>query len=371
MFVGLLVALATIAGCAQTPRATTPAACGAGWASVAAPAAPDVDTERISDRLAARAAFLEQRIADVHVTGVAAPLARTLEATLATRAGNTFATAPIADDLRRLWALGVVDDASVEITGDRVAFVVTPRSRVGRVVVAPETERALLQRFQLLEGALYEPLRIERITAAVTQAYVRSGHTDARVDVSRMRRGGRFDVCVAAVPGPRVTIRSVTFPGRRRMPEATLLARLHGADANINRVGGTFDAGALDNDQAYLLDAYYERGMISASIGAVRTRRVGAQLELAIPIDEGPEYTVGTLALRAGPFGAPRVAIPLHDGELFQRSRVQAAIAALSSALGADVEPVTHIDQAHQRVDITFEISERVPWDALRLWLSR
>jgi hypothetical protein len=43
----------------------------------------------------------------------------------------------------------------------------------------------------------------------------------------------------------------------------------------------------------------------------------------------------------------------------------------IEEATGASALPLTHIDAAHDRIDITFELSWRYPWDALRLWLSR
>lgn len=367
LFVLLLVAFA---GCVGGKPPVTPVTCGAGWASLGAFALPEIDREPVVDRTA----MASRTISDVRVTGVDRSLARTLEALLQTRRGQTFADAPIADDLRRLWALGVIDDARLELEGDRVAFVVIPRPRVGRVVV-PRRDPEALRRFDLLAGAVYEPQRIARIAAAVKLNYVREGHLDARVDVSRrpQGKGDIVDVCVASAPGPKITIRSVTFPGRKRISEATLLAQLHGEKANINRVGGLFDADALEYDEVFLLNEYYEAGMVNAHVGDARMRRHGDQLDIEIPIDEGPEFTVGTATIRVGQsgmFGAPRIAIPLSYGELFKRSRVQAARDAIMQATGAEVLPLTHVDLAHERIDITFELTWRYPWDALRLWLS-
>jgi outer membrane protein assembly factor BamA len=267
----------------------------------------------------------------------------------------------------------VIDDAHIEVDGDRVAFVLTPRPRIGRIIIA-RRDPASLRRFDLLAGATYEPQRIARVAAAVTLNYVRDGYLDARVDVSRQPRGNVVDVCVAAAPGPKITIRSVTFPGRKRVPEAALLEQLHGEKAGINHVGGLFDADALAFDEVFLLSEYFEAGMINAKLGTMRTHRHGDKLDIEIPIDEGDVYTIGTTSLRVGTsgmFGAPRVAIPLAYGELFKRSRVQTAREAIEQATGASALPLTKIDNTLRRIDITFELSWRYPWDALRLWLSR
>ena len=312
-------------------------------------------------------------IAEVRITGVDAALARTLAATLATRAGQVLADAPIADDLRRLWALGVIDDARIELAGGRVDFVLAPRPRISRVVV-PQRDPVALRRFDLLAGATYEPQRIARIADAVKLNYIREGHLDAQVNVSRSQRGNLVDVCVAAAPGPKITIRSITFPGSKRISAATLLGQLHGSDAGLNRVGGLYDAEALAFDKAFLLNEYYEAGMVSASVGDVHIHRRGDQLDIEVPIEEGPEFVLGTTTLRIGESNVvppPRVPIPLVYGEVFKRSRIQAARDAIAEATGADVLPLTHVDEAHGRIDITFELTGRYPWDALRLWLLR
>jgi len=342
--------------------------CGATWARLDAFALPDVDVDPLDDRTAA----MSRTITEVRISGVDDRLASTLATMVETHAGQSLTDAPIAADLRRLWKLGVVENARIELDGGRVAFVLTPRPRIDRVVM-PRRDRVALRRFDLLAGATYEPQRITRIAAAVKLNYVREGHLDARVDVSRMVHGELVDVCVAASPGPKITVRSITFPGRKRMPEGVLLAQLHGEKAKLNRVGGTFDAEALAYDKTFLLNEYWELGMANASIGEARTRRSGDQIDVEIPIDEGPEFAIGTTTLRLGDriLGPPHIAIPLAYGEQFKRSRIQAAREAIAAMTGADVLPLTHIDSVHHRIDVTFELSWRYPWDALRLWLLR
>jgi outer membrane protein assembly factor BamA len=370
MFVAIFIALTMFAGCAHSGSTRRPATCGAGWARLGAFSLPEVDTEPVADRMATAG----RTIAEVRITGVDAALANTLGSMLETRAGQVLADAPIAADLRRMWALGVIDDAYIDLDGDRVTFVLIPRPRIGRVVI-PRRDRTALGRFDLLAGTAYEPQRIARIADAVKLGYMREGHLDAVVEVARQARSASaVDVCVAASPGPKIIIRSITFPGRKRIPEAELLGELHGATSGINVVGGLFDADSLDFDKAFLFDEYYERGMVNVSIGTVRAKRDGDRLDIEVPIEEGPEFSIGTITLRIGEHGIvapPRVAIPLAYGELFKRSRVQAARAAIELATGADVLSLTHVDDVHNRIDITFELTERYPWGALRLWLSR
>jgi outer membrane protein assembly factor BamA len=329
---------------------TTPVTCGAGWADLTALREPSeaapIDRNELRGRV----------ISAVHIEGVSAELAGTLVTLLRTRAGQRLEDAPLRDDLRTLWALGVVDDVRVDIDGDRVSFVIAPRPLIGKVIM-PRRDPVALKRFDLLAGAAFEPRRIARIAAGIEMTYQRDGYVDARVNVRRAERGHVVDVCVAATPGPKVTIGRVTFPGRKQMPEGILVAQLHGEKAGINRPGGLYDADALEVDRMYLTNEYYERGMMNVQIGEPHTRRV----------EEGPVFTLGEITIKGG----PRVPTGIDYGEVFARSRIQAARDRVAEQTGADVVILTRVDNATQRIHVTFELSWRYPWDALRLWLSR
>ena len=214
-----------------------------------------------------------------------------------------------------------------------------------------------------LAGAPFEPPRLARMAANLELAFVRDGHLDATVAVRRARAPG-VALCVVAEPGPRVTVGRITFPGRHVVPRAELLAALDGQ--HVNHPGETYDADALALDEPQMIAPYYERGRIEATIGSPRVSRHGHHLDIAIPIDEGPEYRLGRLRVDGGR-PIPRLLVP---GAVFSRSRLVAAIAALETELGpgAEVTPVTANDRAAHRIDIRLEIEWRPPWRALH-WL--
>lgn len=296
------------------------------------------------------------------VTGVDPRLAATLRRELATRAGMALAEAPLREDLRRLWKLGVIADASVLVAGDDVTFAVVPRPTITHVV--GKGGDALAQaRFRQLVAAPFEPARIRRMTDALAESYVREGRLDAHVEARQRVHAAGVEVCVATNPGPRVTIGKLEFPGARAVPARRLRAVLHGKEANVNRIGGAFDPAALEFDELFLQSEYWERGHLDVRIGKVVVQRRGNRLHVAIPIDEGPRYRVGTVR-------AP-VAVPLRPGDVFKRSQVVVAMEHLRTTLRPyDVIPVTRIDKDARRIDITFDIEWRYPWDALRFWLS-
>lgn len=299
----------------------------------------------------------------VQITGVDDRLARVLRAELRTRPGISLTDAPLADDLRRLWKLGVIEDASIVVDDGEVTFALTPRQTITRVV--RKGGDALAQsRFRQLEATPFEPSRIRRMAEALQESYVRGGRLDAHVEARQRVHATGVDVCVATNPGPRVTIGRLEFPGAKSIPEKTLRAKLHGKEANVNRVGGAFDEAALAFDEIYLQAEYWERGHLDVKVGKPAVKRRGKRLHVAIPIDEGPSYRLGTIS-------AP-IEVPLRSGDVVRRSSIMKAIEVLSQKLGAtSVSPQTTVDRDARRVDIYFDVEWRYPWDALRFWLSR
>jgi len=299
----------------------------------------------------------------VYITGVDERLAATLRMELATKPGTPLVEAPLAEDLRRLWKLGVIEDASVVVGNGEVTFALSPRPTITSVV-RKGGDALAQQRFRQLVATPFEPSRIRRMTEALQESYVREGRLDARVEARHRAHPTGVDVCVAANPGPRITIAKLEFPGSKAVPKQQLLSVLHGKDANVNRVGGAFDEAALEFDNLFLLNEYWERGHLDAKVGKPTVKRRGKRLHVAIPIDEGPRYRIGTI-------DAP-VAVPLRSGDLFRRSKVVEATEKIRTSLAPyNVYPSTHVDKATRRVDITFEVEWRFPWDALRFWLSR
>jgi outer membrane protein insertion porin family len=313
-------------------------------------------------------------ITSVDVRGIADPaLAETLRGVIQTKPAGRLISAPIAEDLRRLWGLGTISDARVDIEGTAggvaVTFVLAPQPLIDRVTIVGTRDDALeLRRLRWLAGTPYEPERIARVAAAIQDAYIHDGHLDARVEARRITQPG-VAVCVAVEPGPRVTIGAVRFIGRAALPERKLVGLIGSDESAVNRVGGLYDPRALDGDLEKIAAAYYETGHIQVHLDPPRTTRRGDKLEITIAIDEGPAFHVGRVALAI--YGGDKLPLGLRTGALFVRSNVSAEVSRLEDVLGpgASVYPILTLDASTSRVDVTFHVDWRWPWHVLH-WLS-
>jgi outer membrane protein insertion porin family len=347
-----------VAACAH-PHPRPPQLCGAGFA--------ELSTGPATRSVAVAPLLWSESIESVQLVGVGEPLVSTLRAQIATRAGMAVAEAPIRDDLKRLYATGVIADARVDLIDDReVVFAITPRALIRRVVVAGG-DAELARRFRWLEGGPFEPSRIVRMTTALETHYTREGRLDAAVVASSKLAATGIDVCIAANLGPKITIASIAMPGSRDVPYATLLAAIHGAESKINHVGGTYDADALETDRRHLHAVYLDAGYADATTGPIKVERRGRKLAITIPITEGPRYTIGKITSLARSLDGLGVA----TGDIASRKQLWAASDRLQQRLDADWVSLDYKwDKVRHVVDVDFVIHWRWPWDALRAWRS-
>jgi outer membrane protein insertion porin family len=302
----------------------------------------------------------------VEIAGLEPHFAATLHRELATKPGTPVVDAPIGDDLRRLWRLGVISDASVEVHDGTVTFHLAPRPAI-RSVVSQGGDRLAQARFRQLEDTTFEPARVQRMAEALEESYVRDGRLDARVEARQRVHPQGVDVCVGIVPGPRITIGKVEFPGRTAIPATELVKAMQ--SKKLNHVGGTFDEAVLDMDVLYMQVLYWDRGYADVKIFPPKIERKGKHLQLAIPIEEGPVYRMGSISAN-WPIPMPA---GIKTGDVFSRQKIvdlRDAIEKLHPGIYL-VLPITHADREARTIDIVFEIEWRVPWDAWRPWSSR
>ncbi len=348
LIVVLVVLCAAVSGCRATARA--PATCGPSWTALrSVPAGP---VAGVGIESADRGRVVGAVVVDGPVSAEQ----------LSTRPGMMIDQAPIADDVRALWALGVSDDVRVELEDGRLTFVMAPRPKV--VDVSVVGDRVRLARFALLRDTPFDPARVSRMAVANRIANERAGYRDAVLTVEQQPRAGGVALCVVEHRGPKIRIRSVRFPGSHRIDEATLLATLQGSKTLVNRPGGVYDPEAFEVDHMMLSSLYWDRGMTSVTVGPPRVRRDGDKLDLEIPIVEGKVFRQGRVQIS----NHADLDLGLVPGAVFSRAKVLAAEQRLAAHTGSEVEFEAAWDG--DRLDLTFTVKWRWPWDAWRSLLS-
>jgi outer membrane protein insertion porin family len=355
-----LIVLAMV-GCVHRPPVSDPApAC-----------ATEVGAISITDAGATYGLYRDATIATVRVAGASPALTATLSKFIETKPGDTLARAAIAEDIRRLWAVGVLTDIQVDTSagenGAALTFVVTPQPLIDRVLISGEAEHDPdLRRMRALAGTPFEPIRVARMASAIEQSMIYEGYPDAKVHVNRAVGG--VGVCVRAKRGPRVTIRKLKFDGNTLISDGALLEQLRGSEkSGINRAGGIFDEEIMSEDNYKLAALYYDHGKAMIKIGDPTTERHGDTIDVTIPITEGATYYLSKITVGALD-GHPET-LGLVPGEEFSRERIRAAVDVLEKRTDPDswINPQTTFDTTNHTLDLHFAITWRHAWEPLRL----
>ena len=124
--------------------------------------------------------------------------------------------------------------------------------------------------------------------------------------------------------------------------------------------------------EAGLRDAWQDRGYFRVTAGRAEIESLGGELyqhfRVFVPINEGLQYHLGALVFTGGnafSSGELRELIPLHEGEIFDISKIRAGIAALTKKYDANgyvdftAVPKTDIDDKLQRISLTLELDEQ------------
>jgi outer membrane protein assembly factor BamA len=306
-----------------------------------------VDVDGASDAAAARAAI-----------GIAAGEPLTLEKTQAA--------------IRKLYALGDVDDVRLDIAktsqGAVLHFVIDKRAKLGEVVLhggsiddAPELEKAL----HATSGAPYDPAMLMRTRATLVDALHDRGYSDATLAVTGERaQDGVVDLCVDLHEGSKITIDSIKFIGLSRIKETELSSTLDTDHGRINAVGGVIDQNKIDEAVAKMAEVFDARGLAKGTI-STKTTRNGDKVSLVFEIEEGPVVLIrrydikGDLVADAGTYHR---LMSIKPKDVFSRAHLMADLKKIGelhekkNRADLVIEPQTQLDDKNNTVDVVLVV---------------
>lgn len=239
---------------------------------------------------------------------------------------------------RRLAAVAALPEArDAERRQVDLAYRVDPGPRFVLEVVGAEQEA--LEKRGLLPflgaGGYDEALRLQAV-ALIRAWYQERGHYRVEVRAEETRAEDTLRVRIEIVPGPKLTLETVTFEGNASFPAERLLQLMTTSPRRLllPKSGRLVDE-ELAADLANLRSFYALSGFGAARVGPARIEQSGDQLALAVPIEEGPRQRVGTLGFE-GVAALDREALarrlPLAPGGPFHRVLLEETLAATRAA---------------------------------------
>ncbi|HEY2846838.1 MAG TPA: outer membrane protein assembly factor BamA, partial [Pyrinomonadaceae bacterium] len=283
------------------------------------------------------------------------------------------------NDVKAIYRMGFFerDRADVERRGGQaiVTYVVSERPlineiRFGGMKNIKPTDDQIVSALALHSGAILDPTRVQTTIHNITDVYQAKGYLDAKVSFRTVPGGNNTAIGVFDVnEGPAVEISAVNFVGNQHFSDRELRGQMQTRKHNLLSYffsSGYLDRRKLDEDVERLNAFYYSHGYLNVHVSQPVVTRHNDSLVITINVDEGPQYTTGTIDV-AGDLKVPKdellSAVTLHAKEVFSGADMQHDVLTLSDFYSdrgyayVNVDPRTQIDPMARTVNVTYLIN--------------
>lgn len=301
------------------------------------------------------------------------------------RPGQPFSPETLTRDVRELWNTGFFDDIEVDLEradkGVVLRFQVRERPSVKAIEFEGNNELEadkLTEAIDLKVGAVISYPALRKAIQKIRDMYAEKGYFLAEASFEVVpQRDGEIIVRFLVKEHEQVSVRRVTFIGNNSIPEEQLREVLITGASSIFSFGsgGPFRQDAFDRDIFILSSLYYDRGFLSVQMNAPRIMLTPDRsgIELAITINEGPQYRIRTIRLleldnegkEIEPIGGRRhlrEMVRFKTGDIFNRTELAKDLQDVQTLYqdagyaNAKAEPATDIDQDRREVDVVVPI---------------
>jgi outer membrane protein insertion porin family len=218
----------------------------------------------------------------------------------------------------------------------------------------------------------FDPAAVAKDVRAIQKKYVEKGYflaeiTSKVVDVA----DNQVDVLYEVNEHAKVEVKEISFVGNDQVPKDDIAPYLQtkegGLLALVGMGGGALKEDALKADLEAVQAVYLEKGYVEAKVGkpSVQLSPDRRQLFITIPVHEGLQYDLGTIAFAGTLLGQDarlKDQLTLRPGDRFVRSRVWENIQSAQDVYkdmgyayaNVSLEPTTHPDT--RRVDLVLRV---------------
>src|SRR5262245_10119634 len=259
----------------------------------------------------------------------------------------------VRDDFKALWAQGLLDDLSIEVTdttfpngtvGRIVSYLMEERDRVKIVSYegSKQLDRSKLEeqlrdrKMEIAADSLLDEKKIKQVEAVVRDMLQEKGFTaDVTSTVTRVE-GKTVNLTFHIVEGRKVKVRNVDWVGNKDISDGKLTKQSKenkpGGWLGWIDGGGTWNATKDEEDAERVREYYQNHGYAGANIGqpelkVLENSKDGKKqwIELKIPVTEGQKYTFGSLDFDGLKVFKPEYINGLYEvkeGETYSRKKL-------------------------------------------------
>jgi len=337
--------------------------------------------EGLAQKLAGEAGYKimgQERVAKIEVKGNRRIEKDAVLAAIQTREGDLTSPAKLREDLKSVYKLGYFGDVKIDVTdtpqGRVVTFLVSEKPAIQDIILQGNRklkEKKIKEVMDIKPFAVASDSAIKENINKIKALYRSKGYYNASVDY-RLDEITPTEVNLVIVinEGGKIYVREIRFEGNHAFKpkklkdiietkEKTLLTFITGA--------GILKPEELERDAEKIAAFYFNHGYIKAKMGEPQVD-VGAKgMIITFPIEEGPQYKVGTVAVQGDllePEDKLRGKLDITKEKIYSREVVQKDLTTLSDFYAdfgyamADITPLLKENESDLTVDITFDIHQ-------------
>ena len=295
-----------------------------------------------------------------------------------TKIGDPFSAAALRADVQAIFALGFFDDVQVRTEefegGVRVVFAVVERPLLREVSYEGIREGKVdevKEKAALRVGGLYNPAEIQRAAEAIREKYEEDGFLGATVTPrTEPTPEGDVRVVMRIEEGKKIYIDRIVIEGNHALSARQIKAAMETKERFLWVLPfSKLHRKVFEDDGDRIVNLYADNGYVQARVESqeIIPDLQRGKVTLRVRVVEGPQFRVGTVALKGNEVLTDEQLRPLikfKSGDIFSRKQVGDSLRAISDAYAeigrarAEVNPETKNDVEKLLVDVTFAIVE-------------
>jgi outer membrane protein insertion porin family len=351
----------------------------------------------------------------------------TLQARIFTRKGDPYNEDRLRVDFQALWNTQYFEDIRLEVED-------SPGNPNAKIVIFYVVERPIIRRIEYhgnksisesdildafkdhkvglsVEGQ-FDPTKIKKAETVLKELESLHGHQFAVVKPTyeKIPSTNAVKLVFNIDEGPKVKVGMIAFQGNHAFSDRKLIRSMHNSRPtavpmllfDVPLLHKTFDRSKLDQDlevgirELYQSAGYFKVVVKDPILNTVDVNRPGLgpipiigsvhgkATNITIPVEEGEQYRMGHLVIRsADPTKgltlkreALEAMFPLHQGDIFDLSKIRKAIENYTKAYGAygfidfTAVPLPDVDENTKTINLTLDFDEQKQYFVRRIDFS-
>ena len=323
----------------------------------------------------------KERVAHIVVKGNRRIEKDAILGVMQTREGETLTPTHLREDLKAIYKMGYFTDVRMDVSE-------TPEGRVLTVLVKekPSIREIMvegnhkLKKDKILEVMSLKPFSVASEGAIkedinkVQQAYREKGFYEAQISYELVPAGEHeVNLMLHVNEGGKMAVKDIEFEGNKTFSSKELRkvmeTKERGFFAPVAWItgAGKMSREVLERDLEKVAAYYYNHGYIKAKIGEPKIDIKGKWIYITIPVQEGPEFHVGTMDVTGDLLEDKDKLLKLlktPKGEVYSREVLQEDLTTLADFYAdhgyanADIVPLIKEDNDKKIVNVTFDIHQ-------------